>query len=1829
MIDTLIKALEDQKLEPIWRDVADSVWLAAVFVSRAPDLKPPPDQELPAGLKPVFPTTPPEAVDHAKVEHRETTVEPEVPPKPKSQEPTEPAVPIHAQETRPANVHGDKGPGLGRGPGLAVRVPGVRALPESLAIGRALRPLARREPSRFAQVFDEDATVRRAADLDLWAPVLRPAPARTFELALVVDDALSMAAWRETLREFRGVLERLGAFRDVRAWRLRPGPGGEESGALMIAPESDGRQTLRSPDELRDPTGRRVILLASDCVSDPCRDGRTRALIADWGQMQPVAVVQMLPQSLWRQTGLGRSVRAIARAPRLGAPNARLDLEGRDRDGEIPVPVLTLDPDALGAWARMLTHPVTASIPTLLLRDIPRSDAPPAQPEPSPRQRVERFARTASRPAQELAACLAAVPLRLPIMRLVQHVMVPGSRPTHLAEVLLGGLLRIEPTSASSSDPDNLAFEFHDDIREVLIDRLEFPRAVETFNAVSQHIPEHFGEGLDFQALVKQPELLDQLNRSPGDRPFAQVAARLLKRLGGRHAELARQFLEGGEIKPPPEPEPTPAEPPPPSPAVKAVLRRTLSTESWVINSIAWSPDGSWLAIQGGDGELVVMSVTGSEQHRLPQDRSPWGTSGGTWSPDSQWVAYSSRDYDLWVWSLFQQRVLAIAAPFTDRVISALAWSPDGGTLAIGNRSDTGYSVHMNVIYGSALQTSDKAEPRVVPSDLPGLVHIVDPDSRFNLPSDPVALAWSRDGRFLAASCAHGEVRLIDRKAIEVPSLPRQNNSDSRAMAWWPDSIHLATMAHDGSVAVWNVERVGVVQGLEALGKNVRDLSVSADGRLLAAKSFGDEVIRIYRCDTWEQAETIEDRGSVAYTSRVVFSPHDPHVLAIRAENLQHVQIWDLDISDAVGPPSFPSPEPPPSETAWEKLRSAYPAPAPPEPWIDRPDRARIVEKLVSSDGPARVGLFGPGASGKTALAAKVASDPEIRAAFPDGVLWFNLLGIDRFGDSLRNALVQAGYALDPTMGSERIMAWLATTLAGKRWLLVAHNVPDSIVGVTLLGLKAPATLFVARSRGALDALGFSAGEIIQVEPRPTPARVDELDLRRLLLFAPQAGFSLEAAMEVLEKNRAVCEAILGSEMQFKGVRPDYSPQHYQIGPPLTEETHEPLPADDPAFQRFVNHYKRRVEAAAAKAWESPARESSPAAGLSPMVAATDNAWELEMLRQLDLRQLLKAVAYAESRPRDQLDILLPIVWVLAREAQDFTLLFKCADLAVKAADRQRDKVAIGRIAAEVRRAGVEQLWTGPGHDRVVALGFLGKDDGSILKATELEDEFQKALTARDLARAVELGREFLAIRQRVLGNDHPETILAMSALGLTFRRARLWEGAAMALEEALAIRERVYGSVHPETAIGQADLAAVYRRSGELVKARDLIYSALASRQGHFGVDSPESARCLAELAAVEQRRGRLDQAEGFLVEALQIREKTLGHEHVETANSLANLGVLLHKRGQHEKAREHLSAAVSVREKLLGPDHEKTRGARRWLAAAEEALKEGAEEQPSTPQPQPNTTPPQSRPALSSFFVQLITDALLEIPGINGSAVRAKLGVGRRPMPAVVLSTEVSLKNLVNAAAEQGREGLDRLLANADKLDPKPSLLSGFDPRRWGKRAVNQPSPFAKWRKRLDEIIAWPSTWWEKYSKSLEDDQFEQFVAIFTDLFTNHLTTGRARRDFLRPAEIPDELLDWMPWNAPADRLAQLLMLAFAPGGILRYVNSGAWYFHPRYAPVARLDPAQRYRGSHDHQGAASQSDGPGPRSAPREIEVVQPEPARKVPPPRCPLECDRRLM
>ncbi|MCI2415858.1 FxSxx-COOH system tetratricopeptide repeat protein [Saccharopolyspora sp. K220] len=86
----------------------------------------------------------------------------------------------------------------------------------------------------------------------------------------------------------------------------------------------------------------------------------------------------------------------------------------------------------------------------------------------SPQRRVMKFRSSASPPAFRLATLLAAVPVSVPVARLIQAELVPDSGPAHVAEVFTSGLLRVD-NSTDVAGWETARFDFDQPIREVLL----------------------------------------------------------------------------------------------------------------------------------------------------------------------------------------------------------------------------------------------------------------------------------------------------------------------------------------------------------------------------------------------------------------------------------------------------------------------------------------------------------------------------------------------------------------------------------------------------------------------------------------------------------------------------------------------------------------------------------------------------------------------------------------------------------------------------------------------------------------------------------------------------------------------------------------------------------------------------------------------------------------------------------------------------------------------------------------------------------------------------------------------------------------------------------------------------------------------------------------------------------------------------------------------------------------------------------------------------------------------------------------------------------------
>ena len=116
----------------------------------------------------------------------------------------ESGTPRAPSDRRPVHLPAAPGPGWTSltGTGIPVPVPASTALPGSLALIRALRPLKLRAPDIRRRTLDEAATIDATARSGALMPVLRAGSERRFSLALVVDTGRrwpSGLSWRRSL----------------------------------------------------------------------------------------------------------------------------------------------------------------------------------------------------------------------------------------------------------------------------------------------------------------------------------------------------------------------------------------------------------------------------------------------------------------------------------------------------------------------------------------------------------------------------------------------------------------------------------------------------------------------------------------------------------------------------------------------------------------------------------------------------------------------------------------------------------------------------------------------------------------------------------------------------------------------------------------------------------------------------------------------------------------------------------------------------------------------------------------------------------------------------------------------------------------------------------------------------------------------------------------------------------------------------------------------------------------------------------------------------------------------------------------------------------------------------------------------------------------------------------------------------------------------------------------------------------------------------------------------------------------------------------------------
>ena len=205
----------------------------------------------------------------------------------------------------------------------------------------------------------------------------------------------------------------------------------------------------------------------------------------------------------------------------------------------------------------------------------------------------------------------------------------------------------------------------------------------------------------------------------------------------------------------------------------------------------------------------------------------------------------------------------------------------------------------------------------------------------------------------------------------------------------------------------------------------------------------------------------------------------------------------------------------------------------------------------------------------------------------------------------------------------------------------------------------------------------------------------------------------------------------------------------------------------------------------------------------------------------------------------------------------------------------------------------------------------------------------ERLVLAEDVARSVNRRiKEMLEIGE--WSKQDKAFLQSISALlnnmALVYQAQGEYEKALEYNGKALEVRERTLGNDHPDTATTYNNMAGVYQAQGEYEKALKYYGKALEFRGRVLGCDHPDTAATYNNMAVVYQKQGEYKKALEYYGNALEVVERVLGSDHPYTATTYNNMALVYQAQGEYEKALEYHGKALDVRERVLGRDHPDT---------------------------------------------------------------------------------------------------------------------------------------------------------------------------------------------------------------------------------------------------------------------------------------------------------------
>jgi CHAT domain-containing protein/tetratricopeptide (TPR) repeat protein len=231
-----------------------------------------------------------------------------------------------------------------------------------------------------------------------------------------------------------------------------------------------------------------------------------------------------------------------------------------------------------------------------------------------------------------------------------------------------------------------------------------------------------------------------------------------------------------------------------------------------------------------------------------------------------------------------------------------------------------------------------------------------------------------------------------------------------------------------------------------------------------------------------------------------------------------------------------------------------------------------------------------------------------------------------------------------------------------------------------------------------------------------------------------------------------------------------------------------------------------------------------------------------------------------------------------------------------------------------------------------VAPGLIKLTGGDEKRADTLNRQIGEAEKADRWNEAIAQSEELVALRRRVQGPKHFDTISEEWRLKTLRKVAALAHDDRVAYASAATLKE-------------QADPLVA---QGKYAQAQPLVEKMLEIYRRLLTDDHPDTATCTNNVAHILQGQGKYAQAQPLYEKALEVQRRLLTDDHPVTAFTYDNLSANLDAQGKYTEGQPLCEKALAIRRRLLTDDHPDTADSYRSVADNLHSQRKYVEAQP-----------------------------------------------------------------------------------------------------------------------------------------------------------------------------------------------------------------------------------------------------------------------------------------